>query len=243
MPRLRDWVGAKAAIASLGVDTLITCMTMMIVPPWLLDLFDGRAVNLHPALLPAYRGPSPLLGALLDGNENVHSGVTVHVLSRGIDEGPIIAQLAVPYDAAERSYAIWIARHAAACRRLAREQLPAYLEGATDVRPQVGGFYRKVTEDGEIGPRLTLAAVEHMLAAAGASRGIGVPLPWRTRPVSVRGVRRVLGPPTGGPPSLGTFSVQIDIADARVELARNTAVQRTRDRLVLVRALQRLDQE
>jgi len=49
VPRLRDWAGAEAAIAALGVDTLITCMTMMIVPPRLLDLFGRRAVNLHPA--------------------------------------------------------------------------------------------------------------------------------------------------------------------------------------------------
>lgn len=243
VPRLRDWAEAEAAIAALGVDTLITCMTMMIVPPRLLELFGGRAVNLHPSLLPAYRGPSPLLGALLDGNENVHSGVTVHVLSRGIDEGPIIAQQPVPYAAAGRSYAVWVAQHAAACRRLAREALPAYLEGATEARPQVGGFYRKVTEDGEIGPHRTLAEVERSLAAAGTSYRIGAPLPWRNRPVSVRSVRRILGSATGEPPSLQTFSVTLDIADARVVLVRNTAVQRTRDRLALVRTLRRLDQE
>lgn len=243
VPRLRDWPEAEAAIAVLGVDTLITCETMLIVPPRLLELFGGRAVNLHPSLLPAYRGPSPLVGALLDGNESTHSGVTVHVLSPGIDEGPIIAQLPVPYDAAGRSYPIWMAQHAAACRRLARQQLPAYLDGAIEAQPQVGGFYRKVTEEREIGPRLTAAEVERTLAAAGRSLGIGVPLPGRRRPASVRSVRRVLGPATGEPPVLGTFSVTLDVADARVVLVRNSAVQRAGDRLMLVRALNRLDQE
>lgn len=242
VPRLRDWAGAEAAIAALGVDTLITCMTTMIVPTRLLDLFGGRAVNLHPSLLPAYRGPSPLLGALLDGNADAHAGATVHVLSAGIDEGPIVAQLPVPHEAAAGVYATWLAQHAAACRLLARVALPAYLEGATVASPQVGGFYRKVTQDGEIGPHLALREVERMLDAAGTSYGIAVPLAWR-RPVSVRRVRRLLGPPTGEPSRLSTLSVTLDLADARVVLVRNTALQRARDRSLLVRELQRLDQE
>jgi methionyl-tRNA formyltransferase len=243
VPHLRDWPGAEAAIAALGVDTLITCETMLIVPPRLLELFGGRAVNFHPSLLPAYRGASPLIGALLDGNESTHAGVTAHVLSPSIDEGPIIARLPMPYDAAGRSYPVWVAQHAAACRRLAREHLPAYLGGAIEAQPQVGGFYRRVREEREIGPRLTVAEVERTLAAAGMSHRIGVPLPGRKRPASVRSIRRVLGPATGAPPVLRTFSVTLDVADARIVLVRNTAVQRAGDRLVLVRALERLDQE
>lgn len=242
VPRLRDWAGAEAAIEALGVDTLITSMTMLIVPPRVLGHFGRRAVNLHPALLPAYRGPSPLLAPLLDGNEDSDAGVTLHVLSEGIDEGPIVAQLALPFGAAGRNYPVWLAQHAAACRRLMREALPAYLEGTMAARPQAGGFYRKVTEDGEIGSHLTLAEAQRTLAAAGASRLIAVPLPWR-RPVSVRSVRRVLGPRTGEAPSLGTFSIALDLADARVVLVRNTALHRTRDRLTLVSALRRLDHE
>lgn len=243
VPRLRDWAEAEAAVAALGVDTLITCMTMMIVPPRLLDLFGPRAVNLHPSLLPAYRGPSPLVGALLDGNANTHSGVTVHLLWPGIDEGAIVAQLPVPFDAAGRNYAVWIAQHAAACRKLAREAVPAYLDGQTEARAQLGGFYRKVAEDGEIGSHMTLAEVERTLSTAGMAYGIGVSLPWRKRPTSVRRVQRVLGPATGEPPTLGTFSVTLDVADARVVLARNTALQRAEDRWAMVRALRRLDQE
>lgn len=243
VPLLRDWTGAEAAIASLGVDVLITCMTMMIVPPRLLEMFGRRAVNLHPSLLPAYRGPAPFLGALLDGNENSHSGVTVHVLSPGIDEGPIVAQQQVAHDATGRRYPVWIARHAAACRRLARDALPAYLAGTAEARPQLGGFYRRVGDEAELGADRNLAEVERTLAAAGTSCNIGVPLPWRRRPVSVRSIRRVLGPPTGAPPKLSAFSLTLDLADARVVLLRNTAVQRAQDRLELVRALRQLDQE
>ena len=243
VPRLRDWADAEAEIAALGVDTLITCMTMMVVPPRLLELFGRRAVNLHPSLLPAYRGPSPFLGALLDGQANTQSGVTLHVLSPGIDEGPIIAQVPVSYDVAGRSYAAWVAQHAVACRRLGGAALWAYLDGATEARPQLGGFYRRVTDEAEIGVGWSLADVERTLAAAGTSYQIKVPLPWRSRPVSVRSVRRVVGPPTAAPPSLTAFSVTLDLADARAVLVRNTALHRTRDRLEMLRALRRLDQE
>jgi methionyl-tRNA formyltransferase len=243
VPRLRNWAEAEAEVRALGVDTLITCVTMMIVPPRQLDMFGGRAVNLHPSLLPAYRGPSPFLGALLDGNENTQSGVTAHVLSPGIDEGPIIAQSALPFEAAGRNYQVWLAQHAAACRELAREALPAYLEGRLEARPQVGGFYRKVSDEGEIGPHMTLADAERTLGVAGDTRRIVVLLASRRRPVSVRRVHRVLGPATGEPPVLKTLTVTLDLSDARVVLARNTAVERNLDRLTVVRTLRRFDQE
>lgn len=48
------------------------------------------AVNLHPSLLPAYRGPGALFWQLLDGVEE--SGLTSHLLDEGEDTGPILAQ-------------------------------------------------------------------------------------------------------------------------------------------------------
>lgn len=243
VPRLRTWVDAEAEIKALGVDTLITCVTMMIVPPRLLDLFGGRAANLHPALLPEYRGPSPFLGALLDGKQNTHSGMTLHVLTPGIDEGPIIAQRALPFDGAGRSYQVWQAQHAAVCREFMRDALPAYLEGRVAAQPQVGGSYRRVRQEGVIGPHMSMAAAERTLARAGETRRMTVKLPWRKRPVSVKRIRRIVGPPTGEAPVLKTLTVTLDLADARVVLARNTAIERSHDRLVLFNALRRIDQE
>ena len=47
-------------------------------------------VNIHPSLLPLYRGPSPVVTAILDGRTEV--GVTVMLLDEGMDTGPILAQ-------------------------------------------------------------------------------------------------------------------------------------------------------
>jgi methionyl-tRNA formyltransferase len=51
----------------------------------------GRALNLHNSPLPRYRGVSPINWALKNG-EN-HHGVTIHEISPGIDDGPIVGQL------------------------------------------------------------------------------------------------------------------------------------------------------
>jgi methionyl-tRNA formyltransferase len=58
-----------------------------------------RAVNVHPSPLPRYRGVLPVNFALQNG-ENAH-GVTIHELTAGIDEGPVLAQALFPVFPAE----------------------------------------------------------------------------------------------------------------------------------------------
>jgi methionyl-tRNA formyltransferase len=62
----------------------------MIFPPELFERWPGLLLNVHPSMLPAYRGPSPITGALLDGAKT--TGVTINDVVRGVDEGDIYAQ-------------------------------------------------------------------------------------------------------------------------------------------------------
>jgi len=55
-----------------------------------LDLFPGGGVNLHPSLLPRYRGPSPINAAILNGDKE--TGVTIQKLALEMDAGDILAQ-------------------------------------------------------------------------------------------------------------------------------------------------------
>jgi phosphoribosylglycinamide formyltransferase-1 len=66
---------------------------MRMLTPWFIDQWQGRLLNIHPALLPAYRGLHTHERALADGVK-IH-GCTVHFVSAGMDAGPIIAQAAV----------------------------------------------------------------------------------------------------------------------------------------------------
>jgi phosphoribosylglycinamide formyltransferase 1 len=67
---------------------------MRILTADFLHAWEGRIINIHPALLPLYKGLDTHARALADG-VRVH-GCTVHFVSPEIDSGPIIAQAAVP---------------------------------------------------------------------------------------------------------------------------------------------------
>ena len=66
---------------------------MRMLTPWFVGQWQGRLLNIHPALLPSYRGLDTHARALADGVK-IH-GCTVHFVVPALDEGPIIAQAAV----------------------------------------------------------------------------------------------------------------------------------------------------
>ncbi|MFC1568351.1 phosphoribosylglycinamide formyltransferase [Candidatus Margulisiibacteriota bacterium] len=76
------------------VDLICLAGYMRIVGPVLLEHFQGRMMNIHPALLPAFPGLH-VQKAALDHGVKV-SGATVHFVDQGCDTGPIIVQAAVP---------------------------------------------------------------------------------------------------------------------------------------------------
>jgi phosphoribosylglycinamide formyltransferase-1 len=67
---------------------------MRMLTPGFVSAWSGRMLNIHPALLPSYRGLHTHARALADGVK-IH-GCTVHFVVPAMDEGPIIAQAAVP---------------------------------------------------------------------------------------------------------------------------------------------------
>ncbi|WMT85332.1 phosphoribosylglycinamide formyltransferase [Pelagibacterium sp. 26DY04] len=79
-----------------GWDTDIVCMAgfMRILTPEFTNRWLGRAINIHPSLLPAYKGLDTHARALADGV--TEAGCTVHFVTPGLDEGPAILQARVP---------------------------------------------------------------------------------------------------------------------------------------------------
>lgn len=65
-----------------------------IIPPALLELFPKGIVNLHPSLLPKYRGPSPIQSAILAGDKE--TGISIMLLDEGMDTGPLLDQVRLP---------------------------------------------------------------------------------------------------------------------------------------------------
>lgn len=71
-------------------DLFIVASFGLIIPRWVLDIPSMGAINIHPSLLPLYRGPSPIQWALLKGDEE--TGITLINMNEKMDAGNIIYQ-------------------------------------------------------------------------------------------------------------------------------------------------------
>jgi len=76
-----------------AIDLICLAGFMRLLTPWFINQWRGRLINIHPALLPSYRGLNTHERALADGVK-IH-GCTVHFVVPEMDEGPIIAQAAI----------------------------------------------------------------------------------------------------------------------------------------------------
>jgi methionyl-tRNA formyltransferase len=103
------------------------------VPPSLLDLPRRGSVNLHPSLLPRWRGSTPIQSAILEGD--LDTGVSIILMDRGLDTGPVLAQRRVPIEAEETTPQL-SGRLAEVGAGLLGETLPLWLRGAIEPRPQ-----------------------------------------------------------------------------------------------------------
>lgn len=83
-----------AAFQAQGVDWVIMAGWMRIVTAVMIDAFPLRMVNVHPSLLPSFKGAKAIEQAL-EAQVTI-TGCTVHLVTLDMDSGPILAQAAVP---------------------------------------------------------------------------------------------------------------------------------------------------
>jgi len=92
------------ALERRGVELVAMAGFMTILEKPMFDAFAGRVLNTHPSLLPSFRGAHPVADALAAGVKL--TGCTVHVVTLEVDEGPIVAQEAVPVRAGDTTEAL-----------------------------------------------------------------------------------------------------------------------------------------
>ena len=90
---LRNDTEACAQVAGLEPDAIVVAAYGLFLPKVVLETPRYGCLNIHPSLLPKYRGPSPVISAMLEGEET--SGVTIMLLDEGMDTGPVLAQESV----------------------------------------------------------------------------------------------------------------------------------------------------
>lgn len=212
-----DWGTLGSQLSEVRADVLICFAFPALVPPDLLGAFPKGGLNLHPALLPNYRGPHPIHRLAVDGQHAVHGGVTLHKMSADFDDGDILGQ--VPFSEAD-----WMSLQtltdsvATAMRALVSEVAPAHCKGSLKgMRQPAGDFVWARLESAHtmILPEMSIEHVALMWHVLGTIPGIYLDVAGRKTRLAFQ-VRR-LGPPTGKAPVRRWGIVEFDLADGRVQ--------------------------
>jgi len=157
---------AQQEMAAIQPDVIVVAAYGKILPREVLEIPPKGCLNIHPSLLPLYRGPSPVVTALLDGAQ--FTGVSLMLLDEGMDTGPLLAQQEEPilrHDTAESLTQRLFQKGA----ELLEGALPGWFAGNVlawpqdDSRATVTRLVRR--EDGEADWRLSAAELERKVRA------------------------------------------------------------------------------
>lgn len=120
------------ALKAEKIDLVCLAGFMRILSPYFVDAYHNRMINIHPSLLPAFPGLDAQRQAIDYGVK--YSGVTVHIVDKGVDSGPIIAQRVVEVKEGDTAEAL-------AKRILAEEHkiYPLVLKALAEGRVKVEG--------------------------------------------------------------------------------------------------------
>jgi methionyl-tRNA formyltransferase len=219
---------AVSRLASLQPDIIVVVAFGQILPQSVLGIPGRGCINVHPSLLPKYRGASPVASAILSGDE--FTGVSIMLLDEGTDTGPVLARAAVPVSARDNTGSLGgklslIAAH------LLQEALTGWWRREIVPRPQneAGATYcvRITKEDGEVDWQQSALEIWRRVRAFNPWPGCytawrgrqlkileAVPLPGKRLPgagrvVSLAGGKAVAGVSTGDG-ILGLLRVQFE---------------------------------
>jgi methionyl-tRNA formyltransferase len=145
-----------AALAKLKPDVIVVASFGVILPQSVLDMPPYDCLNLHPSLLPRYRGPTPIPAAILAGDDV--TGTSIMLIEKKIDSGPILSQQKILVEPADTTQSL-TERLALVSADLLMETLPGWLSRSIAPRPQrhEDATYTKMLNksDGELYWRLS----------------------------------------------------------------------------------------
>jgi len=160
--RIQD---AYARLLRMAPDITVLASYGQIVPKNILDIATHGAINVHPSLLPKYRGATPVQSAILAGEKT--TGVTIMRMDEEIDHGPILAQRTVPI--ARETYQELHNKLAVIGADLLIKTIPKWIRGELKAKEQnhtLATFTRRLSkEDGHIDETQDAEYIERQIRA------------------------------------------------------------------------------
>jgi len=122
-----------AQLVEFHPDVIVVAAFGQILPQSVLDIPGCGCINIHPSLLPRFRGVSPVAAAILAGDE--FTGVSIMLMDRGLDTGPILARAQIPISAQDTTGSL-TAKLSLIAAQLLLEVLPCWARGELTPRLQ-----------------------------------------------------------------------------------------------------------
>ena len=145
-------ISAKT-VTKQGCDFLVSCSYRHILGKDILDMFPGKAVNLHISYLPWNRGADPNFWSFI---ENSPKGVSIHYLDEGVDSGDIIVQEEVKFNLAQETLATSYDKLQAVIQDLFKAHWSSIVNGTCQRQEQIGkGSTHKVKDKEALSHLLT----------------------------------------------------------------------------------------
>ena len=142
-------------VKNLQPDLAVTAAFGMIFPKEILEIPKYGFINVHPSLLPKYRGPTPIQTAILNGDKE--TGVSLFLIDEEMDHGPILAKRELEFPISNFQFPILSQKLAELGADLLIETLPDFVVGKITPLPQneLQATYTKKfsTQDAYIEPK------------------------------------------------------------------------------------------
>ena len=122
-----------AQLAGFHPDVIVVAAFGQILPQSVLDIPGCGCINIHPSLLPRFRGVSPVAAAILAGDE--FTGVSIMLMDRGLDTGPVLARAQIPISAQDTTGSL-TTKLSLIAAQLLLEVLPRWSRGELTPQPQ-----------------------------------------------------------------------------------------------------------
>jgi len=162
--RKPEWI---AKIKKLNPDLIILAAFGQIIPQEILDIPKYKALNIHPSLLPKYRGASPIQSTILNGD--TETGVSLMIMEPELDHGPIIAKLKIKSQKLKITYTELSKELADLGAELLIKTLPKWIDGK--ITPQEQDHSQATfcniikKEDGRINWNKSAESIERQIRA------------------------------------------------------------------------------